>query len=127
MEKFLKYLAKAESTEIHRNSTESDITSPYGIYREQHPTASIFKYIDHVANSNGITKPSASWSSSDIAKVNTNIDMNKINEYATEFYNDFITSINIGYNTRQTHGSSLHHNIWKTFTVTRKNQTIAYH
>lgn len=95
MEKFLKYLAKAEGTEIHRNSTESDITSPYGIYREQHPKASIFKYIDHVANSNGITKPSASWSSSDIAKVNAKLDMGKINEHATEFYNDFITKLHL--------------------------------
>lgn len=93
MQDILKYLAKAEGRELHRNSTESDITTPYGIYKEHHPTAGIFKYIDEVAKSIGITKDSSKWTSSEISKINSKLDMNKIDELTIQFYNKFVENL----------------------------------
>jgi len=45
-EKIMSYLARYEGTVIHWNRGETNITTPYGIYRKSFPNAKIFKYID---------------------------------------------------------------------------------
>lgn len=97
----LNYLAKAEGTEIHRNSTEADITTPYGIYRESHPDAAIFKYIDTVAQSIGIKTKSETWDQVTLDRVNKAMDRNEIARLALEFYNDFMTKLHLDIFTEQ--------------------------
>ena len=86
----LEYLYKAEGNTIHYNKTESDITSPGGIYRYKHPSAKIFTYIDNIANSIDIMVPSKNWTQSDIEKVNNKLtDKSTINDLVMDFYNEY--------------------------------------
>lgn len=48
------YLKKAEGDTLHWNRGESNMTSPYGIYRKSFPHAKIFNTIDLVAKKNGL-------------------------------------------------------------------------
>lgn len=89
IELFVKKLSNVEGTIVHRNKNEKDITSPYGIYRYTQPKASIFNYIDQVANEIGITNPSTIWSSEDIDRVNKSLDSDKVFELAVDFYKTF--------------------------------------
>jgi len=66
----MQYLEHAEGNIVHHNDGESDITSPYGIYRKEHPEAAIFTEIDSVAHKLGIYQPSKEWSQSDIDAIN---------------------------------------------------------
>lgn len=93
LDSVLNYLASAEGLEVHYNSSESDITSPYGIYRHQHPRAAIFNTIDSVAKSVGVSKPSRSWSRDDLARVNNGLAKlgSEMRELAIEFYEDFLS------------------------------------
>jgi hypothetical protein len=86
----LDYLANAEGTTVHRNSTETDITSPYGIYRAVHPKASIFGYIDSIAKSIGVVSQSKDLDKSTIDKINLKLDNAKVLAYADEFYNTYL-------------------------------------
>lgn len=95
IEVFVKKLRKYEGGKIHKNKNESDITTSCGIYRKQHPNASIFKYIDSLAESIGITSPSSTWTKEQIEKVNDIIDMDIENKYTEEFYRDYIKSIDL--------------------------------
>lgn len=45
-DRIMNYLARYEGTIIHWNRTETNMTTPYGIYRKSFPNAVIFKYID---------------------------------------------------------------------------------
>jgi hypothetical protein len=95
MENILKYLAKAEGIKIHRNATEDDITTPYGIYRKIHPNHKIFTYIDDLAKTLGIKTPSSAWNQKDIDKVNAALDMVIVDKYTIEFYNIFIKDLHL--------------------------------
>ena len=91
--RILKYLGTVEGTELHRNSTESDITTPYGIYREEHPTASIFNYIDTVASENGFDSPSSEWGKEEIVIINELLDNDTVENLVIEFYDNFYKNL----------------------------------
>ena len=86
----LDYLAKAEGTVLHHLRGEKDVTSPYGIYRYVHPNEEIFKYIDSIANSNGIYGPSKEWTQEDIDVINEHLDPVMTRKLANIFYNNYI-------------------------------------
>nr|DAX81678.1 MAG TPA: hypothetical protein [Bacteriophage sp.] len=89
----MNYLEKAEGTTVHRNSTESDITSPYGIYKSAHPTAQIFTFIDQIAKEAGIFKSSQQWTQNDLNLINQNIQrtnkLPQIRSLAESFYDKY--------------------------------------
>jgi len=84
------YLYKEEGDYIHRNPTEDDITSPGGIYRKEHPEATIWEYIDYVANDLGLLVSSEYWTQEDIDLVNQHIDKDVIRELVKEFYDIYL-------------------------------------
>lgn len=90
MIKLLNYLEEAEGIKIHYLEGEKDITAPYGIYKYSHPNANIFKYIDQIALTKGITKDSKYWNESEIATINKAIDKETIKKYAKEFYEEYL-------------------------------------
>ena len=92
MKVIMDYLGVAEGTTIHRNKTEGDITSPYGIYRVAFPDAEIFKYIDKVADK---WSDSVDWDESDIEEVNAGLDQDEVLRLATEFYVGFLKGAHI--------------------------------
>lgn len=85
----LNSIKESEGGVLHRNSTENDITTGYGIYRTSNPSASIFSYIDSVAKGIGITTPSSKWSKEEISKVNSAMNPDKELEYTSEFYRGY--------------------------------------
>lgn len=82
-------LRKAEGGRLHRNKSESDITTGEGIYRASNPDAEIFTYIDSVAASLGIKDPSSKWDNETINKVNSALDDEKVIELAASFYRTY--------------------------------------
>jgi hypothetical protein len=50
----MNYLAESEGTDVHFNEGEKDITSPYGIYKGEHPHTEMFRFIDKVAKANNL-------------------------------------------------------------------------
>ncbi len=90
MNSIINYLGKTEGLKLHRNSTESDVTSGYGIYRAVHPDASVWNYIDDIATDIGIMGDSSSWDKDDIARVNSELDPVMVKSYATEFYSKYL-------------------------------------
>jgi len=95
LEQIIKYLSEAEGTLLHRLKNEKDITSPYGIHKNSHPNASIFKYLDNVALQLGIVGNSKNWNESDIRAINKKMDSGKIKELAIGFYTDFLEDVHI--------------------------------
>ena len=91
-ELLMDYLAKAEGVTVHRNSTETDITSPYGVYRVSHPKADIFTLVDAAARAVGVTTSSDKWTKSQIDLVNKELDKYKteVREFAKSFYISFL-------------------------------------
>ena len=85
----MKYLGKAEGTTLHYNTSESDITTAYGIYRVAHPDAEIFKYIDRVADNIGITTKSKDWTTAEIDSIGIVLDDKNVLKLAEEFYTKF--------------------------------------
>jgi len=96
----LNYLAHAEGTQIVRNTTESDITAPYGIYKSEHPSADIFKEIDKIAVKAGIHGDSKVWSKQSIKIINEYIANNnlsqKLKNLASIFYDKYLEDANLG-------------------------------
>ena len=43
--RIMRYLGKTEGEYLHKNKSESTVTSPYGIYRKTNPNAEVFKYL----------------------------------------------------------------------------------
>lgn len=82
-------IKKAEGDILHRNSTESDITSAYGIYKTAHPNAEIFNYYDQIAKNVGITSLSNEWSKEDILKIQQNVNEDEVYKYVKKFYSEF--------------------------------------
>lgn len=76
--------ANLSTSKIHRNPSELDITTRYGIYRYANPKAEVFTYIDSVAKSLGITKPSNQWTTTDFTLIQNKIDFN------TELYYTYL-------------------------------------
>ena len=87
-------LLSAESGRLHRNSTETDITTGTGIYRVSSPNAEIFKYIDMVA-ANVTAGKSNTWDSRTITIVDGMIDKDIIFYYSYLFYKDFYSGIDL--------------------------------
>lgn len=85
---FMNMIKKQEGGKLHRNKSEKDITTGYGIYKYSFPEAEIFKYIDSLAKSLNINKKSSEWSKSEIETINKNIDTNKELQYTIDFYNN---------------------------------------
>lgn len=98
-EKMMTYLGNAEGTKIHYNSSETDITTMYGIYKAAHPQASIFNLIDLIARNAGISNESSKWTHSDINTLNNYIIDNNLNESleheAREFYDEFLKRLHL--------------------------------
>jgi len=88
--KLIEYLYSVEGNKVHYNKGEKDITSPGGIYRKAHPTASVFTYIDNVAKSVGVVKDSVWWDKRDIRKINSAIDLSEVTKYIEEFYKKYL-------------------------------------
>lgn len=77
---------------LHRNPTEADITTAYGIYRYANPNAEIFKYIDQVAKSIGINSNSKTWlDRNTLTKIQSNIDPEKELYYTYLFIKSYFT------------------------------------
>lgn len=92
----LEMLKKAEGGKLHRNKSELDITTGYGIYKHVCPNEKIFKYLDEIAKSLNINKNSKEWDSDDLEEIQANIDYEKELEYTKEFYiNYFNLDLNI--------------------------------
>lgn len=84
-----KSIKAAEGDKLHRNSSESDITSAYGIYKTAHPTASIFSYYDEVAKELKINTSSKDWKSQDIELIQSKVDNSIIYKHVKDFYSKF--------------------------------------
>ena len=95
MNAVLDYLNVAEGSTLHYNSGELDITAPYGIYRHAHPDAKIFKYIDEVALTIGITSASSHWTNAVVTSVDNRLDSAMIRELACEFYEDYLSGAHL--------------------------------
>jgi len=92
-DEIMDYLGNAEGKVVHHNAGESDITSPYGIYKKQFPTAEIFDILDKIASNLGINEESYNWTDYQIATINEAIvndedAKNKIRESASNFYHN---------------------------------------
>lgn len=73
-------LKKQESGSLglHRNPTEADITTAYGIYKYANPNAEIFSYIDQVAKYININSNSKTWlDRNTLTKIQNNMDPDK--------------------------------------------------
>lgn len=94
----LEDIKKQESGDLglHKNVTELDITTGYGIYRYAHKNAEIFKYIDEVAKSIGITTSSPNWKSREIlTKIQKAMDPEKELYYTYLFYKSYFEAIRL--------------------------------
>jgi hypothetical protein len=78
MENLLNYLSKEEGLDFHRNSKESDITSPYGIYKAVHKDAEVFKYLAKLTISLNVPRLSSEWNQSHLKIVNDFVNSSKI-------------------------------------------------
>jgi len=84
MRALLQYLAKAETTTIHRHEKETDITAMYGIYKAQNPSAKIFKRLDEIAAKIKLPLKSKDWTEQDINAINSYIEDNQLENEFTE-------------------------------------------
>jgi hypothetical protein len=94
----MEYLGKAEGLTIHKNDGEFDITSPYGIYRYNHPKAEIFEYIDQLALESRITNKSSEFTQSDFYVLNATIERvpqvaAEMRRLASKFYDEYFKNI----------------------------------
>lgn len=91
------HLEKVEGTKVHRNPTEADITSPYGIYKLNFPTEPIFDYINQIAKEVGVIKPSQQWNQTDLDYINQNIEQTNrlpyIKKLAESFYDRYTRNL----------------------------------
>ena len=88
---FLKNIRKREGGELHRNRNETDITTGAGIYRGKHPHEDIFKYIDSVAQSIGIQRPSKDWTDSEIKEVDALLNPSELDKLSYQFYKKYLS------------------------------------
>ena len=79
----MNYLASVEGDYIHKNATESEITAPYGIYKNAFPTADIFTFIDRIAKNN---KLDVIKDMDKLNKIITNENYNEVRNLAWSFY-----------------------------------------
>jgi lysozyme family protein len=89
-EGIMNYLARWEGTTLHWNRRETDMTTPYGIYRKSFPKAKIFKYIDKLSKKY-LGKTIRKRNLVDLNKFNksiTNSEKDKIRDMAYDFYMD---------------------------------------
>lgn len=96
----LTYLAEAESDGFHRNEKESDITSPYGIYKSQHPSAGIFEKLRQLSMTLDVPKDTKEWEQKDFDLINKMIRSSvplhqEFAELAAEFYEDYYAGANL--------------------------------
>lgn len=88
---YISQLETEEGVKIHKNTNESDITLPYGLYKKR--TSQMYLHINILAKSKlGISKDTTEWNREDIEKVNSEIskDPEKIKELALEFYEQYM-------------------------------------
>ena len=91
----LDMLHRQEGGYLHRNRTELDITTGYGIYKYANPRASIWEYIDEVARSCGEMRHSREWDAKTIALINKQIDPVIERYYSYLFYKDYFAVLNL--------------------------------
>ena len=91
----MEQLGKDEGMKVHTNVGESDITSAYGVFREAHPTAVIFKYYDEVATELGIVVDSKLWTGSVLSRVNQTVDKDIEYQLVEEFYEEFLANAHL--------------------------------
>lgn len=91
----LDLLYKQEGGVIHRNPSEKDITTSYGIYRYSWADAEVFKYIDKVANNLKLPYDSSSWDKEQISRINEEIDQNLERYYSYVFYQGYFSKLNL--------------------------------
>lgn len=100
MQELLEYLSKEEGLDFHRNSKESDITSPYGIYKAVHDNAGVFKYLSQLAISLNVPRLSSEWNQSHLRTVNDFINSSKIvkqeiKQLIADFYTEYYKGANL--------------------------------
>ena len=100
IEKVLDYLQTEEGSTIHRNKTESDITTPYGIYRDKHPDAEIFDYIDSIGRELKFPKKTRDWTKGNINSFNELMSHNKsikteMRNLARLFYLNYLKGVHL--------------------------------
>lgn len=100
METLLEYLSKEEGLDFHRNSKESDITSPYGIYKAVHKDAEVFKYLAKLTISLDVPRLSSEWNQSHLKIVNDFINSSKIikqeiKQLIADFYTEYYKGANL--------------------------------
>ena len=89
-DKMINYIKQVEGDYLHRISTESDITSPGGIYRAEHSDAAIFGYIDSIASTLNINTPSTEWTPEEIKIINDNLNKSMVDVMLGEFYDKYL-------------------------------------
>lgn len=100
MEKLLTYLGNAEGLDFHRNTKESDITSPYGIYKTAHPNAEIFQYLSRVVLAINVPRHTEDWKYDDLIRVNQFLNTSpivkqEIRQLAANFYTEYYKNANL--------------------------------
>lgn len=86
LEEILNHLYKVEGGSLHRNPTETDVTSPRGLYKAKDSKSKIWDYYNSIAASLGITSNSKSWSAKQIVAINNKADADIILNYEREYY-----------------------------------------
>lgn len=85
------YLANAEGTYIHRNKTESEYTTSFGIYKKSFPKSKPILYVDSLASKYGCDIDARDYrvARKEIKKLNSKLtvkEKTKIRDLAYEFY-----------------------------------------
>lgn len=92
---FLKELRELEGGVLHRNKTEENVTTGYGIYFKGNEKTAIYKYISNLGQKLGFDKDTSKWSQDEIKKVNAAIDPEEELKATKEFYSAYFKSLDI--------------------------------
>lgn len=95
LEMFLRELKELEGGKLHRNKTEDDVTTGYGIYFKGNEKSSIYKYVSNVGQTLGFDKVTANWTQDQIAKVNAKLDPKEELKATKEFYSAYFKSLDM--------------------------------
>ena len=91
MKTVMSYLAKAESDQVHYVTGEPNITLPYGIAVDKHPSTKLGQYVEKVARVDlGIITDTADWNRFVLTRVNEALDEVVAYKLAVEFYEEYL-------------------------------------
>lgn len=92
---FLRELKELEGNKLHRNKTEADVTTAYGIYLKDRSDTKIYKYISNLGQKLGYSKDTSLWDEKAIEVVNKNIDQDEQYKHVVDFYKGYFKSLGI--------------------------------